>query len=347
MNAATQRLSSTNPSCFPRPKSGRGRRLPAAVLTLGLTLLLQSARSQPALVGQWLNGSANFADVSGYAPAGTHDGYIVGAGNYVFTNDVPPGKSGQSLFFYNGDTGLAISNSSTSGANYLDTFDNRVNSAMTVTFWAKGWPGNWDPFVSKHGEAGLGWQLRQFGQDAVNPCWTVRGAGGTVTLGVAGGFAGPEDLGATNFPLGNDTNNWHFYVGTFDAATGDRHMYIDGQRAASATGGVVYAMSPASFLCIGARDYGGNNFGNFSTLKIYDVRIFNFAPSIYRSPVAWRVVPGMDEGNLILTWPFGLLRQATNLAGPWTLTGATSPYTNSMTAPQMFFKVSMEVLAIY
>ena len=26
---------------------------------------------------------------------------------------------------------------------------------MTVLVWAKGWPGTWNPFVSKHGEAGL------------------------------------------------------------------------------------------------------------------------------------------------------------------------------------------------
>ena len=101
----------------------------------------------PNLVGEWLAGAPSLADVSGYAPAGTHDGYAVGNGNYIFTNDVPPGKTGQSLFLYNADTGIAISNSSTLDASYTNTFDDAINNAMTVAFWAKGFPGSWRPWV--------------------------------------------------------------------------------------------------------------------------------------------------------------------------------------------------------
>ncbi len=117
-----------------------------------------------ALVGEWLNGSTNFADVSGYSPAGTHDGFDIGnaGGSYYFTNDVPPGKSGYSLYL-NSD-GIAINNSSTLDANYTNTFDDTIHNAMTVMFWAKGWPGNWYPFVSKYGDNGAGWQLRTDGQ---------------------------------------------------------------------------------------------------------------------------------------------------------------------------------------
>ena len=170
------------------------------------------------LVGEWLSGSANFADVSSYSPAGGHDGYVVGNGNYVFTNDVPPGKSGVSLYFFNGETGLAISNSSTLDSNYDDTFDNKINNSFTVSFWAKGWPGNWNPFVSKYGETtpspSGGWQLRA---DAANhPCWTLRGADGTtngVALGTADG-GNPDDLAAASLTFGNDSV-WHYYVGSF------------------------------------------------------------------------------------------------------------------------------------
>ena len=95
----------------------------------------------PTLVGQWLNGAGSFADVSGYSPTGTHDGYLVGAGHYQFTNDVPPGKSGKSLYFPNSETGIAISNSSTLDANYTSTFDSPINGAFTVSCWAKGFPG--------------------------------------------------------------------------------------------------------------------------------------------------------------------------------------------------------------
>jgi hypothetical protein len=229
----------------------------------------------PSLVGKWFTNNS-LADVSGYTPAGIHDAFPIGGLTYEFSTNVPSGKTGQSVLLSSA-SGFAISNSSTLDVAYTNTFDERINNAMTVQLWAKGWPGTWNPFVSKYGESGLGWQIRQFGQDGINPCWTIRGAGGTVTLGVAGLYSGPDDLAATGFPLGNDTNNWHFYVGTYDAATGDRHMYIDGQLAASATGSTVYALSPASYLSIGARDNGGNSFGNYFNGQIYDARVYNYA----------------------------------------------------------------------
>jgi len=71
----------------------------------------------PTLVGHWMTNST-LADTSGFRPAGTHDGYdINGTGSYMFTNDVPPNKSGASLYLFNGDTGIAIGNSSIADAN--------------------------------------------------------------------------------------------------------------------------------------------------------------------------------------------------------------------------------------
>lgn len=228
------------------------------------------------LVGAWLLGSS-FSDVSGYPLATNHGAFLVGAGNYVFTNDVPYGHSGQSLLLYNGDTGLAISNSSILDSNYDDTFDNRINNSFTVSVWAKGWPGNWNPFVSKYGEtvpspAG-GWQVRA---DASNhPCWTMRGAGGVVTLGTADGGR-VDDLAAPNVTFFND-GVWHFYLCTFDANTGVRQLYADGTWVASETNVTAYTLAPLEHLCIGARDPNGYDFANFFTGQICDVRIYNFA----------------------------------------------------------------------
>ncbi|HZM06029.1 MAG TPA: LamG-like jellyroll fold domain-containing protein [Candidatus Saccharimonadales bacterium] len=300
------------------------------------------------LVGEWLNGSTNFADVSGYTPAGTHDGYIVGAGNYVFTNDVPPGKSGKSLFFYNGDTGLAISNSSTSDANYKDTFDDAIHSAMTVMFWAKGWPVAWHPFVSKNGDGGAGWQLRNDGSSGGHfACWTIRGGGGNVILGVAVYGIG-EDMATRSVATGPD-GYWHQYIGTFAASAGVRSLYVDGMLAAQETNSGAYNLASVEHLCFGAQDSTGNSFGNFSTFEIYGVSVFSSAPPFKAQvPMNWQVIPGTNGGNLVLTWPLGSLFQATNLAGPWTMTGflpnliyqpgVSSPYTNSMTAPQVFYR---------
>ena len=233
----------------------------------------------PSLVGQWLNGAGNFAEVSGYSPAGKHDGYIVGAGNYLFTNDVPPGKSGQSPYFPSGDTGIAISNSATLDASYTNTFDNPINSAFSVTCWAKGFPGQWSPWVSKYGESEAGWQLRNDG--SVNngqtwSCFTVRtGSVGTVTLG-ANTYNNPDDLGTRS--IQSNDGNWHCYAGVFSSVTGQRSLYIDGVLAAQETGNAAYDLAAAEHLCIGAKDSPpGNSFGNFSAFKIYDARIYNYA----------------------------------------------------------------------
>ncbi len=262
------------------------------------TLTLQAA----ALVGQWFT-NGTLADVSGYQPAGTHDGYdINNTGSYLFTNDVPPSKTGQSLLLFNGDTGIAISNSATSDTGYTNTFDNRINNSFTVGCFAKGWPGAWNPFVSKNGEADVamnnqydGWELRNYGNNGgVSPCWTIRGTGEI------------DDMAATGINLASDTNNWHFYVGTFDAGTGVRNLYVDGVLSANETNNSAYALSPLSHLCIGAQD-GGGTMGKYFTGEIYDVRVYNnalsasqilnwygaVAPSIASQPTSTAVLDGL------------------------------------------------------
>ena len=111
---------------------------------------------QPAIVAEWFAGGTNLTDVSGYSPAGTHDGYAVGAGSYSFVQDAPPFRSGQSLSFAaSSGSGIAISNSATSDAGYVNTFDGAVSTYITVSLWAKGaYPAynGWPPFLCKNGE---------------------------------------------------------------------------------------------------------------------------------------------------------------------------------------------------
>ncbi len=116
---------------------------------------------------------------------------------------------------------------------------------------------------------------------------------------------------------------------------------------------------------IGAKDSGGlnmnnnvaNNFGNYLTGKIYDVRIYNYALNQSQigavavttpffggsKPAAPQIIPdasGFNGQAMVLTWPYGSLLWATNLTGPWTPSGLTPPYTNLLNQPQMFFKLS-------
>jgi hypothetical protein len=336
-----------------------------------LTVLATVPPPAANLVGEWLAGPTSLADSSGYSPAGTHDGYgVTGSGtrayNFVFTNDVPPNATGKSLLFQ-GNTAIAITNSSTLDASYINTYDDTLSSAMTVAFWAKGLPGGWNPWVSKYGESEAGWELR-LGGNGTEPCWTVRdNNAGSYTLGNGPSWSMAGDQDDMHANIGINDNNWHFYAGTFDVTTGIRNLYVDGTLAAQEINNQAYAVASAEHLAIGGKDQpSGNNFGNYFTGEIYGVRIYNTALTagqvnyLLATPPPATVTPPppavpLFSGNpaittgpngqqqLVLTWSTGALLQATNVSGPWTLfggTGATSPYTNNIsTAPQMFFRL--------
>jgi hypothetical protein len=53
--------------------------------------------------------------------------------------------------------------------------------------------------------------------------------------------------------------------------------------------------------------------------------------------------PVRNGNQFVISWTTGTLQQSTNVTGPWTPTGATSPFTNTITAtnvPQMFYRLS-------
>jgi hypothetical protein len=298
-----------------------------------------AALPQTNLVGEWFSGSASLADVSSFTPGGVHDGFLVGpAGtNYLFTNDIPPGATGQALYLY-GDTAIAIGNSATSDGSYTNTYDDGISNSFTIMCWAKGFPGTWNPWVSKYGETGApagGWQLRRYSgnNDSV---FTIRGTGS-----------------AADDPEGNIQSNngqWHHYAGTYDAVTGIRTLYVDGVAANTQTANGKYALSPVTHLMIGGRDAPpGSTYGAFYTGILYDVRIYSYA--LTRSqigtdghlppPITRQVLPGTGggPGQLVVSWTWGTLLEATNVAGPWNTTTNTSPFTNLMTLPSDFYKV--------
>ena len=122
----------------------------------------------PKLIGHWFSGAAGLTDTSGYTPAGTHDGMVVGANpeGLRYSTDVPAGFGGQSLDLTangtaNTTVGVVVTNSANFDGGYLTTFDTGISSAFSVALWAKGVPNGWDGFVSKRGEDGIGWQMRR------------------------------------------------------------------------------------------------------------------------------------------------------------------------------------------
>jgi hypothetical protein len=51
----------------------------------------------------------------------------------------------------------------------------------------------------------------------------------------------------------------------------------------------------------------------------------------------------MIDGQVVLTWTAGVLQSAPAVTGPYTdATGATSPYTNSASGAQQFFRVRVQ-----
>ncbi len=213
-----------------------------------------------ALVGHWGSGAETLADTSGYTAAGTHDGVAVGgnAGLLAYSTDVPSGFSGKSLDLSAGNVAIMIQNSATSDGGYLTTFDDQSRSQITVAFWAKGFPGDWSPWVAKNGEGG-GWQMRRLGSDPV-ACFTIRGLGNS------------DDFGS-NVNV-NDTN-WHHFVGVWDQVTGVRSLYVDGVLSHDVTTfGDVMSMAADQHLVLGGRQTDGATFSNFFTGKLFDVRIY-------------------------------------------------------------------------
>ena len=102
---------------------------------------------------------------------------------------------------------------------------------------------------------------------------------------------------------------------------------------------------------IGAKDSGGDSFGNYFTGEIYGVQIFDaelttnqigdlmtqapLAPSVpvFNLTNNVQVIPGAGGskvgGEFVISWSTGSLWESTNLATSWIhLTNATSPYTN-------------------
>ena len=300
------------------------------IYTNSLTATIQSVVAPtPAMVGHWLTGTASLADTANYIAPGLYNGAMVGGSASYFTNDVPPSAPSGALSLRLVAAGISISNTVPSDAGYVvDTFDGTIGNQFTVAFWAKGNLNSWDPWVSKNGESS-GWQMRKLGWSGEGrPTFTMRGSTGD----------------ADPFPTDPfDLNQWHYYAGTFDTATGTRNLYVDGKLENQQTGQGPYTLASNSRLMIGARDTG--SIGNYYTGNLYDVRIYNYALTQGQIVTIGGVPPPFTSqvvgGQLVLTWPAGTLLQATNVLGPWTTNSSVSPATIDMTLPQQFFRVKV------
>ena len=145
---------------------------------------------------------------------------------------------------------------STSGE---DTFDG--GNQFTISSWIKELPdGGWEPWVSKRGESGQGWQLRRYAGNK-SMILTIRGPGGDDQL-----------------PASVNPASWTHVAAVWGG--GYRKLFVNGQLLESEVrSGAINVTNSA--LVFGARDNSGNynsaspNIGNYASIWLDDVRFYN------------------------------------------------------------------------
>lgn len=158
------------------------------------------------------------------------------------------------------------------------------------------------------------------------------------------------------------TNSWYFLAVTW-AAPNSATLYLG-----TATGPLTVATAtlPADFdsafpgssytnrydILLGRSGYswaeGLLNANDQCGVSLSDVAIFTNALSsnavyqIYMAATGELITTTNDNGNLILSWPVGILQAAGEVTGVYTnVPGAASPYTVPQNVPQKFYRVQL------
>ena len=155
--------------------------------------------SRDGLLGEWLF-EDNVNDTSGNNYHGTH----VGTASYV--TDTPTGS------------GKAIN---LNGNKYVKVDDGQNQTVFngdkkfTISTWVKEQPdGGWEPWISKRGEGGRGWQLRREG-------------GGVVTFTTNGPSGGDGNMRKGTVW---DNSKWYHLAAVHGAGDGSmQRIYVDGE----------------------------------------------------------------------------------------------------------------------
>lgn len=291
------------------------------------------------LVGRWFSGAENLNDSSGHAP-GIHNGVAVGSNASLlsYSSDVPAGLTGKSVNLTVGNVGVKVANSSTADGGYLNTFDEGIQNQLTVTFWAKGFPGTWNPWVCKQGERDsssapyVGWQMRRFSDSTVS-CFTLRGVDNA-------------DGGGSTINVNEDPPKWHHYAGIWNKESGTRTLYVDGvySHTTGNDSSQSMLMAPNKSLSFGTRQTSGSAFDSYFMGLLYDVRIYN--TSLEESDVTNMVPPQTPAGLTAtpLNTQVGLNWTPSFNAASYTLTtrnGNTNVTQTDVVSGPPFFKTGL------
>lgn len=166
-------------------------------------------------------------------------------------------------------------------------------------------------------EQANGWQLRLGNTSGYIPGWD--GAAGSVG-------SVPQ------------ANTWYHLVGEFDGAAGNGYIYINGVQVKSAAV-VGLANNAAATFNIGDRGDGAPFAGRVDEVAVYSgVLSASRIAAHYNAGQPPQITITRTGANLTLSWPTGVLYQADNVAGPYTLvTGAVSPLTVTPNLTRKFY----------
>ena len=255
---------------------------------------LFSSTSHAQLVGHWNFDNNDLTETSGFAPAGVHDGVAVG--DVAFDSVNTPSGTGSSLSLDGAGSYVRILNTDANeptNTGYLTTFDEDLQSGMSIAFFSRGLPGRWAPMISKFGEDDAnngigGYQMRM----------RNRGPSSTFTLRGTGGEPDPQDAAGTADDI---TGEWQHFAGVWDPTeigvdpetgeplldpdtgepiAGTRKLYVDGVLIFTVIGDSgPYTVADNFSLLLGARDNApdGSNIGNILTGGLDEVYIYQNA----------------------------------------------------------------------
>jgi Concanavalin A-like lectin/glucanases superfamily len=307
-------------------------------------------------------------------PSAANPGYVYGnPGNPPFYY-APDGVLGQALHY----TTMAVTNGT--GTTSIGTNDYYAgvgvvpglqfgsNVSFSVSYWIR-LPINYEagdlPFFTDTAGStfGTGFVFAPaygFGTASPNPTPTPVNYGGWA-LSVFGTGSGVGYYGA----LGSiNDGNWHSLIHVIDRTENTIVTYLDGFVAQ----GTLESGTSSDIAILGDIDtgksanigqdptglYGETGSGDIDDLGVWRKALTPLeAASIYIAAVSNQlsfastgpivitnqVLPGI---KVELSWPIGTLQASTNVVGPYTnVPGALSPYTNSVTGHQTFFRVKL------
>ena len=141
--------------------------------------------------------------------------------------------------------------------------------------------------------------------------------------------------------MGQGDNNWHHFLWEY-ASDNSVTLTVDGTLVSTAPG-PGWGTLPFDSIVIGESwDTGGDMNDSLDDMAIWNRALTTAEKSYLLTnsvlPMPTISITRLVSGNVQLTWPFGTLMEASNVAGPWTAKPATSPYATTP-AGQKFYRV--------